>query len=96
VPALAPGTETVLAWAVREGVTNVLRHSDASMCAITIAAADTAVRLEMVNDAVHASSDGGSGLAGLDDRARELSGTVTTERDDGRFRLVVQIPGDVP
>jgi two-component system, NarL family, sensor histidine kinase DesK len=96
VPALAPGTEPVLAWAVREGVTNVLRHSDASMCAITIAAADTAVRLEMVNDAAHASSDGGSGLAGLDDRARELSGTVTTERDDGRFRLVVQIPGEVP
>jgi signal transduction histidine kinase len=50
----------------------------------------------MVNDAAHASSDGGSGLAGLDDRARELSGTVTTERDDGRFRLVVQIPGEVP
>jgi two-component system sensor histidine kinase DesK len=45
VPALAPGAEPVLAWAVREGVTNVLRHSDASMCAITIAAADTAVRL---------------------------------------------------
>jgi two-component system sensor histidine kinase DesK len=76
---------------------NVLRYSDASMCAITVAAADTAVRLEMVNDAAHVSSDGGSGLAGLDDRAHELAGTVATERhDDGRFRLVVQIPGGAP
>jgi two-component system, NarL family, sensor histidine kinase DesK len=35
LPDLPPAVEQVLAWAVREGVTNVLRHSRASTCSIT-------------------------------------------------------------
>ena len=35
----------------------------------------------------------GSGLAGLAERARELSGSVAAGPDgDGRFRLLVQLP----
>jgi len=37
LPGLAPSVEAVLAWAVREGVTNVLRHSQAGTCSITAA-----------------------------------------------------------
>ena len=44
--------QDVLAWAVREGVTNVLRHSDARTCSITARRRGGTVRLEIVNDGV--------------------------------------------
>jgi len=93
VPELSPATEEVLAWAVREGVTNILRHSDARECRIAATGRNGSVLLEMVNDGAHPPSDEGSGLAGLGERARTLSGTVATDHhDDGRFRLLVEIP----
>ncbi|MDX8029425.1 histidine kinase [Lentzea sp. BCCO 10_0856] len=42
--------ETVLATVLREAVTNVLRHSDAENCEITVSQADGAVKLDVVND----------------------------------------------
>ncbi|MFF3670105.1 sensor histidine kinase [Microtetraspora malaysiensis] len=39
-----------LAWGVREGVTNVVRHSRATTCSITTSRRGRAVRLEVVND----------------------------------------------
>lgn len=42
--------ETVLATVLREAVTNVLRHSDAENCAITVSHTDGTVKLDVVND----------------------------------------------
>lgn len=96
LPDLDPAIGDVLAWTVREGTTNLLRHSDARTCRLRAGRFDGVVRLEIVNDGVRASSGRGSGLAGLGDRALALSGTVTAgPRPDGRFSLVVEIP-DVP
>jgi two-component system sensor histidine kinase DesK len=86
----------VLGWAVREGTTNLLRHSDARTCWLSAGRSGGAVRLEVVNDGVRDAAGrghGGSGLAGLAERAGAVSGTVTAGRlPDGRFRLVVEIP----
>jgi two-component system, NarL family, sensor histidine kinase DesK len=96
LPELARPTQDVLAWAVREGVTNVLRHSQASMCSITARRGDGMVRLEIVNDGAAPPSGGGNGLAGLAERARGRSGSVTGQRTrDGRFRLLVELPEEV-
>lgn len=72
---VTPGTRTVFAWALREGVTNVLRHSEATACSITVTrTAHRAARLEIVNDGVRP-PDGagatvpGNGLPGLAERA---------------------------
>jgi two-component system sensor histidine kinase DesK len=93
LPVLPAATEQVLAWAVREGVTNVLRHSHASTCSITAARRVGTVCLEIVNDGVRASAGRGSGLDGLAERARALAGSVSHERTgDGRFRLLVEVP----
>lgn len=46
-----PVDET-LAWAVREGVTNVLRHSAATTCSISTSRVSGAIRLEIVNNGV--------------------------------------------
>lgn len=103
LPNLQPPLEEVLAWAVREGVTNVLRHSQASTCSITAARQGGSVRLEIVNDGARpvddharAPADAGTGLAGLARRAQALSGSVATERTaDGTFLLRLELPGEV-
>lgn len=95
LPGLAPPLERVFAWAVREGVTNVLRHSQAQVCSITATRTETAVTLTMINDGARPKENesGGAGLAGLAERARALSGTLSAgHTPDGRFRLVVRFP----
>jgi two-component system, NarL family, sensor histidine kinase DesK len=88
----------VLAWAVREGTTNLLRHSEAETCTIILTRADGTVSLEMTNDGVRqpapaTGSSTGSGLAGLADRARDAGGSVTAaSTGDGRFRLRLDLP----
>ena len=93
LPDLPRPTEDVLAWAVREGITNVLRHSQATTCSVTAARRDAMVRLEIVNDGARPPAGGGNGLAGLAARAAALSGSAAGERTHGgRFRLLVEIP----
>jgi two-component system sensor histidine kinase DesK len=96
LPELPQPVEQVLAWAVREGVTNVLRHSQARTCSITAGRRDGRLWLEIENDGALAPAGEGSGLDGLAERARALSGSVTTDRTrDGRFRLLVEVPEEV-
>src|SRR5205814_4393651 len=90
LPVLAPAVEGVLARAVREGMTNVLRHSRARACWITGGRRDGHVWLEIENDGAQAPMEEGSGLGALAERARALSGTLTAgPAGDGRFRLRV-------
>jgi two-component system sensor histidine kinase DesK len=88
---LAPEAEDALALALREAVTNVVRHARATRCTVRLAAADGRVELEVADDGVGGSDGEGSGLAGLRARAGELGGTV--ERDGGAgTRLTVSLP----
>lgn len=93
VDSLPPAIDELFAWALREGVTNVLRHSAATSCAIYIDRHDGVVRLEIVNDGAMPASSGGNGLSGLATRAAALSGAATARSmGDGRFRLRVDVP----
>jgi two-component system sensor histidine kinase DesK len=93
LPDLTPAVENVFAWAVREGVTNLLRHSSTRTCSISGVREDGRLRLEIVNDGANPPAGGGSGLAGLTGRAQALSGSVSARRTpDGQFRLLVEIP----
>lgn len=87
-----PSADAVLAWAVREGATNILRHSTASRCSFTAARQDGVVRLEVVNDGASAVVAAGSGLAGLADRARAVGGSAVGRLVGDQFRLVVEVP----
>jgi two-component system sensor histidine kinase DesK len=96
VPGLTAPVDNVLGWAVREGVTNLLRHGEPRTCSITARCRNGRVRLEIDNDGARPPAGTGRGLAGLAERARALSGSVSTEHTrDGRFRLVVEIPEEV-
>jgi two-component system, NarL family, sensor histidine kinase DesK len=85
----------VLAWAVGEGTTNVIRHSQASHCEIRIRADREIAALEIDDDgrAAAPAGTGGSGLDGLRERAQRLRGTLEAgARPDGGFRLRVTVP----
>lgn len=85
--------DEVLAWAVREGITNVVRHSHATTCSISTSTQGGAVRLELVNDRARRRSVDGGGLTGLKERADGLGGSVSAERtDNGGFRLTMEVP----
>jgi two-component system sensor histidine kinase DesK len=90
---LSPAAEDVLAWALREAVTNVLRHSRATTCAVGLVERDGDAHLSIHNDGAEPTATAGAGLTGLVERARALSGTAEAGPDGaGGFRLCVRLP----
>jgi signal transduction histidine kinase len=92
--ALPPAIGTTLATVLREGITNLLRHSSAERCDIVIADGEGAARIEVVNDGVPESPCGepGSGLGNLSSRIEALGGRLTCARSADTFRLHAEIP----
>src|SRR5437588_10191476 len=90
---LPPAVEAVLAWTVREGVTNVMRHSQARRCAVRIINKDGLATAEVIDDGRGGTPEAGSGLRGLEERVRERGGTLVAEPlpHEG-FRLRVTLP----
>ncbi|MGO9820774.1 MAG: sensor histidine kinase [Solirubrobacteraceae bacterium] len=95
---LAPDVEAVLAWAVREGATNVIRHSHAARCMVQVTAGLTEASVEVVDDGVRGSpgsgdAPAGHGLSGLRERAEALGGRLEAgPLPGGGFRLAVSVP----
>jgi two-component system sensor histidine kinase DesK len=80
-------------WVVRESVTNVLRHSSASVVTIEWDAGELAV----TNDGVSGvGAEGGSGLVGLRERLAPLGAELSAARDGTSFAVVATLPGDGP
>jgi two-component system, NarL family, sensor histidine kinase DesK len=94
VPAEA---DALLGWVVREGVTNVIRHSGGHRCEIDVRHADGLATVEIRDDgqghpAAHPPS-GGHGLRGLAERATAAGGTLDAgPRPGGGYRLAVSLP----
>ena len=100
--ALPQAADAVLAWTVREGVTNVVRHGRAHHCSIRITDGAGRVRAEVINDGDNGHHQAnklhevGSGLAGLTERVRAYGGTLEAgplqAAGAGGFRLLVNLP----
>jgi two-component system sensor histidine kinase DesK len=96
LPDLSPAVQRLLAWAVREGVVNVLRHSSAENCSVRARRRDGAVILEVANDGAYGPVGEGSGLAGLAERARAFEGSMSAgPTPEGGFRLLLEIPEEM-
>ncbi|GAA3411117.1 hypothetical protein [Streptosporangium vulgare] len=93
---LPPRIRTVLATVLREGVTNLLRHSEAGNCGVTVARDEHAVSIEIVNDGVRDigdSGDHGDGIGNLRSRVEALGGTLTAAAGpEETYRLHAVIP----
>lgn len=84
-----PAMEQLFAWGVRESVTNVIRHSRASKCTITVEPLALTVRDDGVGVTTGARA-GGNGLRGLAERAASAGATmVSTNLPDGGFMIQV-------
>ncbi|MEV7802920.1 histidine kinase [Microbispora sp. NPDC088329] len=89
-----PEADALLGWAVREGVTNVVRHSRATSCAIGLRDDAGLLVLEIRDDGPPKKAQGhGNGLIGLRERVRAAGGTVETMApQEGGFLLRVAVP----
>ncbi len=99
-PGLGAEEEGALAWAMREAVTNVVRHSGAEVCELTLDEVWDSdelryLRLEIADDGrgpdrLHRS---GNGLTGLEERLLLSGGRLRTGRSArGGFSLSAQVP----
>ncbi|MBC5799733.1 MAG: sensor histidine kinase [Candidatus Eremiobacteraeota bacterium] len=88
---LAPKEESVLALAIREGITNVVRHAGASMCRLQLARDAHGCRVTIVDDGRGTVASDGLGLMGMRERIEALGGTVAREVTNGT-QLVLTVP----
>jgi two-component system sensor histidine kinase DesK len=103
---LDPATDSLLGWVVREGVTNVVRHSGGAQCSISIERLVRGdVRLEILDDGPsplpggsgRASVGTGRGLRGVRERVTLAGGSVESgPRAEGGYRLAVTVPARPP
>lgn len=81
-----------LGWVVREGVTNIVRHSAAEHVTITGRCRDGRVTLVIRNDGAAPPGPPGSGLDGLQARIAARGGTLVVRQEDDWFELAVDLP----
>jgi two-component system sensor histidine kinase DesK len=104
-PPLTPRTEALLGWVVREAVTNVVRHSDATRCEITLDGTREHVRLRIADNgtgavpATPAFGIGGTGLKGLTERLAVAGGSLEAGPGPGPgpragFLVTAELPVD--
>lgn len=97
---LPSDVDALLGWVVREGVTNVIRHSRAGHCLIRITSTDQHARVEVSNDGYPQEKSGthasGTGLSGLADRVAKRGGQMEAGPQSilgvPSFRLLVVVP----
>jgi two-component system, NarL family, sensor histidine kinase DesK len=86
----------VLVPVLREGVTNILRHSSASHCVIEMTGGLSVLRLRISNDGSAASpaqtGHGGNGLVNLTSRVEAAGGRLVSVRSGHRFVLLAGVP----
>ncbi len=92
-------SESALAWALREAVTNVVRHSGARRCTVELLRRRTPDG-QVLELSVEDNGSGGpgsahapgNGLAGLSERLGEAGGELEAGRTRHGFRLVARVP----
>lgn len=98
---LPPAQEEALAWTLREGVTNLVRHGGARSRSLRIRRGKGRVFVELVDDGrqreiqegAGRGPSQGAGLAGLKERAELLGGELQAGfMEGGGFRLSVSLP----
>ncbi|QIY73247.1 histidine kinase [Streptomyces sp. RLB1-33] len=98
---VAEESESALAWALREAITNVVRHSGARRCTVELVRRQTldgpVLELSVEDDGSGGSGHGpGNGLTGLTERLEKAGGALETGRVRRGFRLVARVPAQAP
>ena len=88
---LPPAQEGILALALREAVTNVLRHARAGACSLRLRAVAGGCELEIKDDGCGGEAREGIGLTGMRHRVEALGGSLRRDGSSGT-RLVITLP----
>jgi len=88
---LPPAHEAVLCLALREAVTNIVRHAGARRCRVSLGVAGGISTLTVSDDGRGGNAPFGSGLSGMRERVEVLSGTVSRDGRHGTT-LTVTLP----
>ena len=83
--------ESVLSLAVREAVTNVVRHAQARTCRMRLEQQNGSCRLEIHDDGCGSSNGEGNGLRGMRERVEMLGGTLNRNTEAGT-RIIITLP----
>jgi two-component system, NarL family, sensor histidine kinase DesK len=97
---LPASVEAILAWVVREGVTNIIRHSRAKQCTICVTHVGGNISITVTDDGQSTLGDqlvvernSRSGLAGLAERVMAYGGQLQVGPcPGGGFRLYATLP----
>ena len=91
---VGPEHQELFGWAVREGLTNVIRHSRARSCTVRVSASC----VEIIDDGQGSTAAPGNGLSGLRERAAAAGGGVDAgPAQPAGWRLRVWVPAvDAP
>lgn len=82
--ALHPEVETVLALALREAATNIIRHAGAKRCSAELLREGANVVLTVRDDGVGGALVDGNGLSGMRERIEGLGGSLRVASERGR------------
>jgi two-component system sensor histidine kinase DesK len=89
--------ESVLSMAVREAVTNVVRHAHAHTCSLRLEQRNGSCHLEIEDDGRGGFQNEGNGLRGMRERVEMLGGTLTRNSQAGtRLAITVPLKGSAP
>lgn len=92
-PNLPASHEAVLCLALRESVTNIVRHSGAKACRIALILTEQSCTMTVSDDGRGGNAPSGSGLTGMQERVEVLGGTLVRDGRDGTT-LSVTLPLD--
>ena len=91
---LTPSVAAALGLALREAITNVVRHAHASHCVVELRRDGDRVVLDVRDDGVGGNAPEGNGLTGMRERVAAIGGELS-RRTRGGTALTVAVPAAV-
>jgi two-component system sensor histidine kinase DesK len=86
---VSPAYRELFGWVLREGITNIVRHSRASSCAVRLSPSS----IEITDDGAGGTAPAGNGLTGLRERVTAAGGIIDAgPAHPAGWRLRVSLP----
>lgn len=91
-------TENILSMCLKEAITNVVKHSGASICSVSIEQTWEEITMTIEDNGIFKEKDAsqykGHGLVGMKERLEFANGSLELDTSNGT-KLIIKIPNDV-